>query len=298
MAAGKVKKGSKKVAAAKAVAEKPYEKKEEPSSVAPASFGSPDAYPFIKKLAANDRPTRDETLNSLKRFLGTPKAFGELELLKLWKGLFFSMWFSDRPRTQQRLADDMASLLLVVHETNYFTFLASFWKIMSAEWLALDKHRIDKFYLLLRRYVGYAFQRLAQENWDESWIERHNEVMNKIPLNPENPKIPDSIRYHVLEIYLDELAKVVLKDKKQAEDEDDEEEEAELVKEMFADVPVAELLEAVETLSEESKSKVVQKRCVEDVLENPLLIEWGVAEELEGEKEEEEEEEDEWAGFV
>lgn len=285
--AGKVKKGSKKTA------EKPYSK-ETPQDSSSIELGSPDAYPFIKKLAANDRPTRDETLNSLKRFLGTPKVFGELELLKLWKGLFFSMWFSDRPRTQQRLADDMASLLLVVHETNYFTFLASFWKIMSAEWLALDKHRIDKFYLLLRRYVGYAFQRLAQENWDETWIERHNEVMTKIPLNPDNPKIPDSIRYHVLEIYLDELAKVVLKDKKEGEDE---EEDAELVKELFADVPIAELLEAVETLSEETKSKVVRQRCVEDVLENSLLIEWGVAEELEGEKEEEEEE-DEWEGFV
>ncbi|QNP98496.1 YALIA101S14e02014g1_1 [Yarrowia lipolytica] len=292
MAAGKVKKGSKKAAIK---ADKPYSKKED-NSADDIQLGSPDAYPFIKKLAANDRPTRDETLNSLKRFLGTPKAFGELELLKLWKGLFFSMWFSDRPRTQQRLADDMASLLLVVHETNYFTFLASFWKIMSAEWLALDKHRIDKFYLLLRRYVGFAFQRLAKEDWDETWIERHNEVMSKIPLNPENPKIPDSIRYHVLEIYLEELAKVVLKDKKEAENE---EEEAELIKELFADVPVSELLEAVETLSEETKNSVVQKRCVEDVLENPLLIEWGVAEELEGVGEEDEEdEEDEWAGFV
>ncbi|RMI99642.1 nucleolar protein,Nop52-domain-containing protein, partial [Yarrowia lipolytica] len=284
MAAGKVKKGSKKAAIK---ADKPYSKKED-NSADDIQLGSPDAYPFIKKLAANDRPTRDETLNSLKRFLGTPKAFGELELLKLWKGLFFSMWFSDRPRTQQRLADDMASLLLVVHETNYFTFLASFWKIMSAEWLALDKHRIDKFYLLLRRYVGFAFQRLAKEDWDETWIERHNEVMSKIPLNPENPKIPDSIRYHVLEIYLEELAKVVLKDKKEAENE---EEEAELVKELFADVPVSELLEAVETLSEETKNSVVQKRCVEDVLENPLLIEWGVAEELEGAGEEDEEDE-------
>ncbi|KAG5361355.1 Ribosomal RNA-processing protein 1-like protein [Yarrowia sp. C11] len=289
--AGKVKKGSKKTAVVKT--DKPYDKKED-NSAADIQLGSPDAYPFIKKLAANDRPTRDETLNSLKRFLGTPKAFGELELLKLWKGLFFSMWFSDRPRTQQRLADDMASLLLVVHETNYFTFLSSFWKIMSSEWMALDKHRIDKFYLLLRRYVGYAFQRLAKEGWDESWIERHNEVMSKIPLNPENPKIPDSIRYHVLEIYLDELAKVVLKDQKETEDE---EEAAEQVKELFSDVPVAELLEAVESLSEESKNKVVQQRCVEDVLENPLLIEWGVAEELEGEQEDEEEE-DEWEGFV
>lgn len=179
--AGKVKKGSKKVAA-KEAASKPYAKETPSKNTDTIELGSPDAYPFIKKLAANDRPTRDETLNALKRFLGTPKAFGELELLKLWKGLFFSMWFSDRPRTQQRLADDMASLLLVVHETNYFTFLASFWKIMSAEWLALDKHRVDKFYLLLRRYVGYAFQRLAQENWDETWIERHNEVMTKIDL--------------------------------------------------------------------------------------------------------------------
>lgn len=294
MASGKVKKAPK---TAKKT-QKPYDKAvAKADATEELQLGSPDAYPFIKKLAANDRPTRDETLKSLKRFLGTPKAFEELELLKLWKGLFFSMWFSDRPRTQQRLADDMGSLLLVVHETNYFAFLSSFWKIMSAEWLALDRHRVDKFYMLLRRYVGYAFQRLAQEGWEETWIERHNTVMNKVPLHPENPKIPDGIRYHILEIYLDELEKVVLKDKKEAEDEDEDEDN---VKELFADVPVAELLEAVETLSEESVNPIVKKKCVEDVLENPALVAWGVAEELEGaaDEEKEEDEEDEWAGFV
>ncbi|KAG5354592.1 Ribosomal RNA-processing protein 1-like protein [Yarrowia sp. B02] len=274
MASGKVKTSKKK-------ASTPYSE----ASEASVDLGNISAYPFIKKLAANDRPTRDETLDSLKRFLSTKKAFGELELLKLWKGLFFSMWFSDRPRTQQRLADELASLLFVLQEDNYFVFLACFWKIMAAEWLALDKHRVDKFYLLLRRYVGYAFERLQKENWDEKWIEKHNEVMQKVALNADNAKIPDSIRYHVLEIYLEELEKVVLKN----QDEEDD------VKELFAEVPVSELLEPVEALSEETNNKIVQERCLE-VLENPLLIEWGVAEELE--EEQEEEEEDEWEGFT
>merc|ERR1712230_249341 len=67
--------------------------------------------PFVKQLAANDRPTRDAALSSLRTYLSGRRELPALELLKLWKGLFYCMWMSDRPRTQQALANSLADLV-------------------------------------------------------------------------------------------------------------------------------------------------------------------------------------------
>lgn len=67
---------------------------------------------FVKKLASNDRPTRDAALEALRKFLSSKstKSMSLLDMEKLWKGLYFSMWFCDRPKAQERLAENLGSL--------------------------------------------------------------------------------------------------------------------------------------------------------------------------------------------
>ena len=80
--------------------------------------------------------------------------------------------------------------------------------------------RLDKFYLLARRYVAAGFKFLHSKDWSEDVIEQYNEMLETGPLrydvqppcwhrSPTNPKIPNSIRYHITDIYLDELEKVI-----------------------------------------------------------------------------------------
>ncbi|KAL2043413.1 hypothetical protein N7G274_003719 [Stereocaulon virgatum] len=45
--------------------------------------------PFVKQLAANDRPTREKALESLRTYLTSGRTFTSTDLLKIWKGLFF-----------------------------------------------------------------------------------------------------------------------------------------------------------------------------------------------------------------
>ena len=45
--------------------------------------------PFIKNLASSDNQTRDQALDSLRAFLSSRSEISELDLLKLWKGLFY-----------------------------------------------------------------------------------------------------------------------------------------------------------------------------------------------------------------
>ena len=93
---------------------------------------------FIKQLAANDKRTRDAALDKLRSYISHRQHFDELELLKLWKGLFYCMWMSDKPRVQQHLARDLAGLVDVVREPVVLGFLDAFWRTMSREWVGID----------------------------------------------------------------------------------------------------------------------------------------------------------------
>lgn len=68
--------------------------------------------------------------------------------------------------------------------------------------------RLDKFYLLARRYVAAGFKLLQKQDWSEEYVSKYTEMLSSGPLSPKNPKIPNSIRYHITDIYLDELEKV------------------------------------------------------------------------------------------
>jgi hypothetical protein len=47
-------------------------------------------------------------------------------------------WMSDRPRTQQRLANDLADLVAVCHDSNRVAFLRAFWATMAKNWTKID----------------------------------------------------------------------------------------------------------------------------------------------------------------
>ncbi|KAH7330190.1 hypothetical protein BKA65DRAFT_508835 [Rhexocercosporidium sp. MPI-PUGE-AT-0058] len=151
--------------------------------------------PFVKQLAANDRPTRDAALDSLRTYLSGRRELPALELLKLWKGLFYCMWMSDRPRTQQALANSLADLVSVLPPVSVIPFLRAFWQTMQREWTNIDVLRMEKFLLLARRYLGATFK-------------SHVELLQEGPCNVEDVRVPNGMRFHVIDIYVDELERV------------------------------------------------------------------------------------------
>jgi ribosomal RNA-processing protein 1 len=67
---------------------------------------------------------------------------------------------------------------------------------------------LDKFYLLARRYVAAGFKFLQKQDWSEEYVGEYAEMLSSGPLSPKNLKIPNSIRYHITDIYIDELEKI------------------------------------------------------------------------------------------
>lgn len=55
---------------------------------------------FAKALANNDVKVRDRALLALTKWLAAREEVSELDLLKLWKGMFFAMWHADKMPVQ------------------------------------------------------------------------------------------------------------------------------------------------------------------------------------------------------
>jgi ribosomal RNA-processing protein 1 len=100
-------------------------------------------------------------LTSLRSFLSArhvSSSLTHLEVLKLWKGLFYAMWMCDRPLPQQQLAQDLADLMYAIPSDKrpdaVVNWLRGFWGTMAREWTGIDVLRMDKFLLLVRRVLG------------------------------------------------------------------------------------------------------------------------------------------------
>ena len=158
---------------------------------------------------------------------------------------------SDKPRTQQQLARDLADLLHVCTPENFVNFADAFWKTMAREWNNIDALRMDKFLYLVRCYVQEGFQFVRRKKWEEGLVGEYVEVLEGTALNVRDGKIPNGLRYHVIDIYVDELDKA---------DEQD-------------DAPLEELLKPMRKLGKESPVKAVKKR-VAEALEDERLARW------------------------
>ncbi|PGH11093.1 hypothetical protein AJ80_07281 [Polytolypa hystricis UAMH7299] len=353
--------------------------------------------PFLRGLASSDRKTREKALDSLTLFIQSRRDLDIAELLKIWKGLFFCFYHTDRPLTQQALARSLSSTLIpTLPEQTLLPFLRAFWITMSRDFHSLDRLRLDKYLFLFRCYIGAAFdvylkrgfaaatakgdkkqkknnkgkkqdttsakkrkraqgddgegQRSGEDAEEkdsqvvsEEWkgLERYLDMLEEGPLcpynflgggaaagaqeedeeedeeedglpkesrqSPEMPKGPDGIRYHIIDIWLDEIEKVATEtetvakndqeDATMAEDDDEDEEEEVTVTKLKQGVPMELLLRPMQLLLERSVNKAVRKR-VAEMFDDERLVEWGVRErKKDGEEDEDEEEDEGWGGI-
>ena len=106
-------------------------------------------------------------------------------------------------------------------------------------------------------------------------------ILEATPLNPTDNKLPNGMRYHMIDIYVDELDKV---------DEDRQ-----------GVMPLEKLLTPLRHLMEKSPTKVVRTR-VREALDDERLKDWQDTESKEGkdrkdENEQDEDDDEEWGGI-
>ncbi|RCK64752.1 Ribosomal RNA-processing protein 1 [Candida viswanathii] len=268
---------------------------------------------FVKKLASSDKKTRDAALESLQNFLKTKKSLSLLDLKKIWKGLYYSMWYCDRSKAQERLSENLGKLYSECINAELFNeFTLAFWEILVIEWKNLDQWRLDKFYLLIRRILRHNLKFLKSQEWDEELVNAWIGVLEKSVLSGDD-SVSMALPYHMCDIFIDELQLVLFEEIQEEIDEFDEEnasieDKTEMLKkkvEIVDGVPVLKLIEPFAKLNKDAKLKTLREKCKEDVLDDERLKDWGVIEDDSDDEEDEEEEkegnddesEDEWNGF-
>ncbi|XP_071747231.1 uncharacterized protein [Lepeophtheirus salmonis] len=162
---------------------------------------------FAQKLAGNDVNVRDKALKKLKKWLSGNKALNPDEMLRLWKGLYYCYWMSDKPLIQEELSEKISELIHVFgsNEALALSYAESYFKTMNREWFGIDRWRMDKFLLLSRRFLRSSLNYLKSHSWNSlsdfmNIMER--EVLRKVPQNDLG------FRLHIIEIFLEEVAKV------------------------------------------------------------------------------------------
>ncbi|KAJ7103355.1 nucleolar protein,Nop52-domain-containing protein [Mycena belliarum] len=170
--------------------------------------------PLAKYLASNDKKTRDKAIKSLSVFLSddSQEPISKPDMNKLWKGIFYCFWMSDKPLVQQALATDLAELLLTINSVpSALAFLSGFWETTVREWSGIDRLRIDKYYMLVRRFVNATFRLLGRAKWDKSACDICNDMLTRQggPLCPTDIRVPTSLAYHLSDIFVDELEKTM-----------------------------------------------------------------------------------------
>ncbi|CCH63050.1 hypothetical protein TBLA_0J00500 [Henningerozyma blattae CBS 6284] len=273
--------------------------------------------PFVKQLGSNNRVVRENALENVKKYLKNRRLgkTKQIEFDKLWKGLYFAMWFSDRPRPQQRLADELGSLYglymegadgseekMTENDKSFIKFCKSYWRVMCLEWYNIDHHRLDKYLLLMRRVLFNQLKYLKMREWNEELVQAYiDKVLKKLPLSGDR-KVYTGIPMHIVDILLDEWVRLLTEE--DDEDDDDEEEpdedEAALI-ESIKETPLDKIIAIFQDIcSDEDVSKVLKTRIKEELLEDVRLVKWGIIEPLEEDPAEEQESDNdgtEWAGF-
>ncbi|KAJ3404510.1 hypothetical protein HDU80_002712 [Chytriomyces hyalinus] len=169
-----------------------------------------DADSFLLSFSQTDKVVRDKAVEALGKWLSESQSMDAKSMLALWKGLFYCYWMSDKALIQHELAERLAGLALSLDTTEKsLLYLNGFWSILVKEWFGIDRLRLDKFYNLIRNFHCAAFKLLEATGWDSAAVEDYILILENGVLSVSNIKVPDSLRYHSCEVYLEELNKGV-----------------------------------------------------------------------------------------
>lgn len=170
------------------------------------------------------------------------------------------MWMTANPRPQQQLAHDLSSLVTqTLSSENALPFVDAFYKTMVREWTNIDRLRMDKYLLLCRYMFRASLMRLAASNFAAKQVAELNRIHEATPLNAPDKKVPNGLRYHILDIFVDELHEVRGKTGQDA----------------MSTETIVELLQPVVELRTKSPTSPVRKRATQ-TLSDDILKEWGV----------------------
>ncbi|KAJ0266471.1 hypothetical protein HA466_0004740 [Hirschfeldia incana] len=161
---------------------------------------------LIKKLASCKQSIRDRSLRTLlDTWLPEQTSIPDEDMKKLWQGIFYCMWHADKSLYQSQLIDRLSAavnslpLPLAVHYFAVFLFT------MRREWSRIDRLRLDKFYLLIRRFLRGLFALMDANSWDLDLTRRLMGVLFDGTFRAGDKFQGGGVNYHVASVFIEEV---------------------------------------------------------------------------------------------
>ena len=164
-----------------------------------------DEVRLARALVNPDKNIRDKTVKALQNYVKSldVQEFAEMDMLKLWKALFYCFWYSDKVQIQDELAESLSKIIHNFSSAKLaIMFFRMFLRTMLREWHYIDQYRINKFYNLIRFFIREVFCYLKNNHeWNKKQVQKVMQCMEEEALH----KKPNGIRFHIAEVYLSEL---------------------------------------------------------------------------------------------
>ncbi|XP_016998535.2 ribosomal RNA processing protein 1 homolog [Drosophila takahashii] len=166
---------------------------------------------IVRALACNDLAQRNRQIRKLRKWFklraSSSFPFTEDDFMRIWKGLYYNMWMSDKPLVQEELAEQLAQMIdsFDGNTACSLAYFSAFMRTMCQEYFGIDQWRMDKFLMLTRRMVRYVLRLLKQSKWSPELIGAFNSSMQLSVLS-EQPK-SRGMTMHYLDVFFEELAK-------------------------------------------------------------------------------------------
>ena len=168
------------------------------------------AITFAQRLAHSDLSIRTANLKRLSSFLHRRTPITDTDLAKIYKGLFYLFWLSDKPAVQQHMADRLAAMQAGMREVRWVDVVRGFWVMIRREWTGIDRLRLDKYMTWVRCMVAHSLRYLGKRQWDEALVGQWMAMMTELPL--ANNQHQRGLFLHVTDLFVTELSKVLEED--------------------------------------------------------------------------------------
>ena len=118
--------------------------------------GSP--FPFGADIASDEHDTRLKAVDEVFNWLNEQKKFDIEDGKKFWYVLLNGLWKTDGWQKQHALAEKLSNILQIEFppDSNIKkeTIISSFFICFGNEWGKFDKWRIEKFLVLVKKFVN------------------------------------------------------------------------------------------------------------------------------------------------
>jgi len=159
---------------------------------------------FGRYLVHTDKAVRDKTVAALRIWLGArchSAQLSDLDLAKIWRGLWYCVWMCDKAPFQRELATNISSFVHLFSEDKLdaFRFQTCFYETMRRDWIKIDKFRLNKYYSLIRHFLREGLKFCIVEGMVKVGL-----LMGLMSILRDECllQLPNGFRMHVADIFL------------------------------------------------------------------------------------------------